>query len=374
MSSSKTQLEIISISDIHLGNTRVPANFIIANLNRMLPTDGSLSSVDIIILAGDIFDQALNLPDAEVIMDIQIWIARLLNMCVVNDIQLRILEGTPSHDRGQSYLFDAVNCLIPTPADMVYYPDLTIEHNEKFNIDILYIPDEYHATTTETLMAVRNLLANKGLTKVDFAVMHGMFPFQLPQGLLGLPQHDEEAYLEIVKHLIFIGHVHHPVRRGKILVQGSTDRLKHGEEEDKGFWRVVVDLENPDNNKYTFVINEGAKIFRTVDISKVDDTRPILEELLKYPQGSNFRLKAFKDSTKPAEVRSFQEKFPQYRWETDIIKVDKSAGDISARPALFQPKPINVNTINDLVLNHMHQRGYPEAIIASAMVELESLK
>ena len=86
-------------------------------------------------------------------------------------------------------------------------------------------------------------MITSGLTKVDYAVMHGQFDYQLPKHITGMPRHDSQKYLDIVKHYIFIGHIHTHSVYDRIIAQGSFDRLTHGQEEPKGYVVSIVDDE-----------------------------------------------------------------------------------------------------------------------------------
>src|SRR5690606_23045710 len=66
-------------------------------------------------------------------------------------------------------------------------------------------------------------------------------------------------------YLIFIGHDHTFRQYDRIIVQGSPDRQRHGTEEPKGFVRAKVNRDG--SYKATFVVNEYAKIFKTISVS-----------------------------------------------------------------------------------------------------------
>lgn len=258
-----------SFGDVHLHHPNTPTRHITQNLDRYLVNDTVLAELDVLICTGDLFDNLLDNADEDLDL-IHRWITRLLYKCAAHDVLLRIVEGTPSHDWRQSRFIieQAQNANIPV--DVHYAQTLEIEHIERFGIDVLYVPDKYHTDTSQTLEEIRVLLANKALDQVDFAVMHGAFTYQLP-AIAKEPTHDEAAYHALVRYLIFIGHVHlvHPY--GRILPAGSFDRMIHGEEGPKGYFRFEV--RGVDDIDTTFVENRHAKRYDTLDVTE----RPIKE-------------------------------------------------------------------------------------------------
>jgi len=61
------------ISDIHLGAQNTQTQHIIRNLDAMFPNNEITAQLDVIYIAGDVFDRDLMLTDPQV-MDIQLWI------------------------------------------------------------------------------------------------------------------------------------------------------------------------------------------------------------------------------------------------------------------------------------------------------------
>lgn len=261
-----SNLKIAVISDIHLGHKRNNTAEIIAALNVALPDNSETGELNIIFLAGDIFDRLLNLPNDDVI-EIDLWIHRLFCICAKYDIYLRVLEGTPSHDNFQSKRFETIAQITKTSVNFSYAKTLSIEYIPRFGINVLYVPDEWDVTTTRTLDQVKSLLLSKGLEKVDYAIMHGQFDYQMPSHLTKIPVHDSVAYLDIVSKYIFIGHVHIHSSLDRIVAQGSFDRLSHGEEGPKGHVRAEI---SDESMQWYFIENKLARIYKTIDCSNME--------------------------------------------------------------------------------------------------------
>lgn len=286
-----TELKVAVISDIHLGCRRNPAKEIIKNLYEVFPDNNETAALDIIVLAGDVFDTLLSLNEPE-IWDIKIWVNWLLRKCKKYNILLRVLRGTPSHDWEQSFMFESMNDTGNIGCDLKYVKELSIEYIEEYGISVLYVPDEWNPSTEKTLDQVKELLAAKGLDQVDFAFMHGQFEYQLPP-FVKAQKHSSSEYLRLVKYLIFIGHVHVYSDYERIYAQGSFDRISHGEEKPKGHLRAYV--RDVDDYRVEFVENKGAKKFVTVNCRAMtleETLKEISEQVRDLPKGSHVRISA----------------------------------------------------------------------------------
>lgn len=306
-----SKLTILEMGDIHLGHRRTPTEHIVENLNRVLNDNGRMSTVDLFIIAGDLFDRLLPLSNPDVSLCHR-WIHKLFTVCAKHDIVLRVLEGTPSHDNRQPSMMEDVLHANNLEVDFRYVDVLSVEYIEKFDATVLYIPDEWNPNCSDTLLEVKETLRRMELTHVDFAVMHGQFDVQLPPHLRKLiPHHHSTEYLSLVKHLIFIGHVHNASVNDRIIAAGSYDRLSHGEEEDKGCVYVVVS----DTGEFdlTFLVNEGAKRYMTYDYqgehteSAVNELR---EKMLALPDDSYVRIKVNSDDPLAKAVDNLATLFP----------------------------------------------------------------
>lgn len=292
MTTSSEFVSIAVISDIHLGHKNTKTITIIKNLEDLIFKDHSNKDLDILFLAGDVFDGLLELNDEDITY-IDFFIEALLKYCFKHNIALRILEGTPSHDWTQSTRFITIAKMLElNELDIKYIDNIHIEINDRFNMNILYVPDEIQPTTDKTLKLVKQALYDKGLDQVDIAIMHGQFEYQLPANIKNIPRHSSEEYLKLVKKLIAIGHVHTFSTFERIVAQGSFDRLRHGEEESKGYVKAKI---YKDGFTFDFIENKNAQIYKTIEISdlSLDNTFSYLDTIIpKYPPNTFIRLKA----------------------------------------------------------------------------------
>jgi len=348
-----TELNIACISDIHLGNKRNNARNIIKNLYAAFPDNSKTGELDIIFIAGDVFDSLFSLSDNDVV-DIDLWIASLLQLCVKHDILLRVLDGTKSHDWFQSERFMTIANILNNKVDVKYYKEIAVEYIERFGINVLYVPDEANDTTEKTLKQVKEILEAKGLKRVDYAVMHGQFEHQLPP-FIKVQKHDSKEYLALVKELIFVGHIHtHSVYK-RIIAQGSFDRISHGEEEPKGHVRVVMKSNGDRNIK--FIENKKATIFKTINCTglTLDDTIIKIDiEAGDLPDNSHVRVCGNADNPIFTNMNMLVARYPLLVWSKLInetheeIEIDDITTDVN-----YIPITITKNNIKDLLLNRI---------------------
>lgn len=366
----KGRLAMAVLSDIHLGNRRNPAAEIVKNLRQEFPDSPETGELDVIFLAGDVFDELLQLTNLDV-DEIDFWIADFLRMCKKRKILVRVLKGTPSHDWDQPRRFTTLNEAAKIGADLKYVSTLSIEHIEHLGIHVLYVPDEWELTTEKTLAQVRALLKAKGLEKVDYAIMHGQFDYQLP-GHVKAPKHDSAAYLELVADHIFIGHVHTFSTFVRIVAQGSFDRLSHGEEAPKGHVRFY--RYDDDNFRLEFRENKGAKRFVTLNCEGMgleQTLEKIHTAVADLPDGSYVRVES--ESTNPlfsnmdVLIRAYPflyfSKLPIVAEADEILVVEEES--------VFIPPTITKENAHGLVMDRLEQRSIRSDVMSRASELLE---
>lgn len=353
----KDTVRIIAAGDIHLGHHKTKTEHILKGLNHLFRDSSRLEEFDLMVLEGDVFDRLLQLPDPQVIL-IRSWIGRLLRLCKKYNVILRVLEGTPSHDWKQSRLFTHINELADIGADCKYVDVLSIEYIEPLGLNVLYVPDEWNPVADDTWTEVKNLLTEHNLEQVDIAVMHGAFHYQLPEHINSPATHDPDRYQSIVKHYIFIGHVHTHTVRGKIIAAGSIDRLTHGEEAPKGYVEATVCTDGTSST--VFVENPLAKIYKTIDCTGFD-SKEVFEyldkEIEKLPEHSDVRLAVLKGSEVVADMSFLKQRYPNVNFSKPKVITDKEG--MKDKEALidmsdtYQPIHITPENIKGLLMERM---------------------
>lgn len=373
------ELRILSVSDIHLLHRNNKTQFIINNLNKYLCNDEMLSKVDILFIAGDLFDGPVSFNNEDIGI-VNIWIAKLLYKCKRYNICLRVLEGTPSHDMGQSKIFTTLNQILfkgTTGVDLQYVKVLSVEYIERFGINVLYVPDEWNHDNHDTYIEVKEILKNKGIDKVDFAVMHGQFEYQLADVVKKHVKHDSALYLEMVKHLIFIGHVHKHSSMDRIYSHGSFDRLSHNEEEAKGF--IYATVYKDGNYQCEFIENKTARIYKTVKCTSEDTEANMLKidkVAAKLPDESFIRVMADKSNPIMNAEEVLKTRWPNLNWSFTKAKEkeDKSVTVAYHEEEKYTPIIINKESIRNLIIPRIQLLGMSETVMNRCLIHISEME
>lgn len=347
----------LNLSDIHFFHSLTPTEYTTESLTEYFddfkPTS-RFAGLDMILFGGDITDDRRDFKDPCVYL-MKEWFYRLMVFCCEHDIALRILRGTPSHEYDQSRNLIPMAMAFGNKLDFKYIDVLHIEHHDKWDIDILYVPDEWAGSAQICQTQVTKLLADKGLDKVDIACMHGMFDYQLPELGEHKLKHDSKFYLDIVKYFINIGHVHRCTTFDRILAQGSFERLAHGEEEKKGGILCCIDPNK--ESRFEFIENKRAKIFKTVNV-KTKDLDKAIEQVSKVadtlPERSHIRISCTKDHPILNSLQAFKLSYPLLYWKTDKKdKDDKPAADAFSELMNIQADYIPISITKDTIVQQI---------------------
>jgi hypothetical protein len=364
------------ISDVHLCHDRTPTFKIAEEIKEAFPDNEETAKLNTIYIAGDWFDKLINYPnrDIDIAEDLMVY---LLKLCLKRDIQLRVLEGTPSHDWTQPRRFLHLNKHIG--ADVLYFDTLEIEHNERYGIDVLYIPDEYNPDTNVTYIDVKKKMTSLGLDKVDLAIMHGQFNYQLPE-VAKVPKHNECDYLNIVRYYIAIGHVHVHSTYERIIAQGSFSRLAHGEENPKGHVRFHLFADG--NMKARFIENKLATKYITIDVRNMDLDKAIThikKTCKQLPVGSFIRLRAIKGD--PILIQQNLDLLSNTKldmiWTRSVVEdehTDNTVNDTNDTISDdYIPITLTKDNLTSCLVERLEKRGYDVTDIESVKLCMESI-
>lgn len=372
-----SEFRIASASDLHLGHGKNPAIEMVERFKNAFPRDAETAKLDALVLAGDVYDHLLNLPQDEVSI-IDEWMLYTLRLCKALDIALWVLRGTPSHDRNQSERFVLLNRTHEIGCDLTYVDELKIIYFPRFGINVLFVPDEWTDSEHKTLEEVHQLMKINGLKQVDYAIMHGQFEYQLPP-VVKAQKHSSEDYLKLVKYLIFIGHVHIFSRNDRIIAQGSLDRISHGEEGPKGHVRAIV--RDVDDFEIHFVETLDAKRFVTVQCRGIADLdvalKKIEETVAEVPEDSHVRLVADVGSPILQLVSDLEKTYPFFYWtalaKSDEEKTSNEQAELLQNQQEYVPIEITSQNVEKLLLDVMLARNYDMATINLAEKKLAEL-
>jgi len=187
--------------------------------------------------------------------------------CLANNILIRVLRGTFSHDRlqNQFWVTEIDMPLVNGEPLVKVFDNLSIEHISSLDIDVLYCPD--NMPYDDAYPVICQLLKKHQLDQVDIICNHGYFEHLLPKGIPHKPQNTFKAkdFEKLCKGVVLNGHIHTANVHGRIVTGGSFERLCHGEEELKGFF--ILDI-NGDKLTHTFIPNTKATLFKSFKLDK----------------------------------------------------------------------------------------------------------
>lgn len=367
-----SKLNLISISDIHLGHRKTPTSHIIANLRKTFADSERLEDIDAIFIVGDLFDGPLQFYSEDAV-EIQLWLFEFLTICAKRNIVVRILEGTRSHDWKQGIWSTVVKTIGNIPVDLRWIPTLSIEHIDALDIDVLYVPDEWRPETDQTWLEVCQLLKTHQLEQVDFTLLHGAFDKQMP-AYVDCPKHNADRYASITRRHVFAGHIHNSWVYKNILGNGSFDRLAHGEEGQKGCWYARY---RDSHSEIKFLENKQAMAYLTIDCEKI----PIDQALSKIrcairslPDGSHVRIQATNEDPILHSMDVLKKEYRQYQWtsKTSDSKAVQAKLLVDYRP-VSKHVPISPENIGQLLIERLQVNAVTPADIDQCKIALTSL-
>jgi DNA repair exonuclease SbcCD nuclease subunit len=347
------KLRIASFSDIHLGASRTTTPEILAGLYDAFDKNRLFENIDVLIIAGDLFDRLLEVNN-EHLTSIIVWMSYVIRQCERKDITLLVLAGTKSHDRDQNELWVSTARAMRSSCKLHYANTLSIEYFKDWDMNVLFVPDNLNPDSSVTWAELEELMEAKGLKKVDFAVMHGQFQHQLPEFISekSPATHKNSNYLNIVEHYIFVGHIHTHSVYDRILAQGSFDRMAHGEEEPKGFLMAEINLRgNVSDDWFTFIPNPRAKKYITINCMGLELDQALVkiaQEIEILSDGEYARIEAEKTSPIFSNMEEVMKMAPLVKWSTLKRDLEQEAQEkvIDAQPELQEWKPIRVDKTN----------------------------
>lgn len=365
-------------TDHHTLHPHTPTRHILANMDTFYYKENNLAEIDFSVLNGDFFHDLAQSNDPNMLL-CQRWIKKHLQICHEKKVHVRILEGTSSHDWGQPEIFDVMK---PKDSPYIKYVNtLSVEHIPDLNIHVMYVPDNFGHTPTETIYdQALKLLADWNLTQVDFIFLHGGFDYQLPpiankKGTL----YDSIKWSALAKHAIFSGHIHKPSTKYNIYCAGSFDRTAFGEMHPKGAYRFWFD---DTQFKAEFWENKNALIYDKILINKEMDSKTVRKELNNYlmknpPKNTHIRLVGGLSSVTDSLINEYKEQFPQYFFDLENAKEDNiEIDDTLYTPEMYQGVALTSTNLADSLFNFMestlHQnpeidRDMLKEILAEAM-------
>lgn len=311
-----SSFKAISFGDVHLGLPSNPAPRIIANIRKWLHPVIQKGDIDVVFIAGDLFDRLLFLNDP-FIGEIDTWLVEFITLCALTNTELICLEGTPRHDRKQSKRLEHLHALFSDKCKFRYIQTLSIEYVESIRQYVLFVPDVIRDSAQTTIRDIRALMNDLGLSSVGTAVMHGAFKYQLP--IIDKHSHDEADYESLVENVILINHVHNFSHRGKIIAPGSFDCTAHGF---KGPFGAVEVTFSDGGMSFRRIINKTAMPYVKVKLlDGADKIDKAVTKAIEMAMGGVPNVKVLFPLTAENKslYESYREKYPGVRWDVEAI-------------------------------------------------------
>ena len=344
--------DVLSLSDIHLGNRNTPAEFIIENLETFFGNFNLVNNFDdlkVIFIAGDLWDDALQFASEVLPGFFRFWY-KFTHWCERKGISVIVLEGTPKHDRLQGETIAAYTTIICPGLNFRYVKQLSIEYLPELETHVLFVPDECRPTAERCYQDILELMQEKQISKVGIAVMHGMFKFQLGTIPMNAKVHDEDLYLNLVEHFIVIGHIHVRSQYERIFAQGSFDRIAHGEPNAKGGWYFKEG--KPHDWQPFFLENKNAKQYVSVEVkgSLSDALKKVSKEIDHLPHGSYVRIIAPPGHDILQAFDELRLAYPYFQFSKKVLKEEqKKEETVIEEPP--QTVSLNRQTLTEAVFN-----------------------
>jgi len=311
-----SKIKIFNIADIHLGIGSLNPEYQWQNLEDHFFKHIDKEQPDIIVVSGDIMDEKVNVNSSSASV-FHMFIDKLID----TGRTVLIIEGTKSHDDNQINVFshrvnDKFRIYSKVTKDFI------------MGLRLLLIPEEYMHDPDEYYKEYLN-------DTYDYVFGHGMFDHVAYMGKrksmfrkLTSPMWSFSKHFKpIVIGDVSFGHVH---THDDIYVS-SFGRYNHGEEEDKGF--VIFEYDIPKRiSKKRFIVNNGAKIFKTIKESNLPLNRSALMEDLAKLAGDSYKLRIQLDrdidGNRKSDIVTFSKKHLNTtidnRFERKRIKLDNT--------------------------------------------------
>ena len=250
----------VMIADIHFG--ALPVERLYNELEIFLDFIEK-KSLDFIIILGDWFDKKINLNSKDAKYS-TVFFERICQICIDNDIKLRIIQGTESHDNSQLEVLEILAKNKPVDFKVFY----EVEEEELFpDFNVLYVPEEYINSIDEKYGKYMN-------KKYDMIFGHGMIQEVKFAALIQssettmkkAPIFKSKMLCDMCYGPIFFGHIHtKDIFNDRLYYVGSYSRWKFGEEEDKGFYYVKYENDTKEFEA-KFIVNDKAMKYDTIEI------------------------------------------------------------------------------------------------------------
>lgn len=275
MTKKNDTLNYVVLADVHIGkkDDKKLKEELDSHFFDFIRSTHKESGLDLIVIAGDLFDRVLRFNEYSGLLAID-FMTNLEEFCFDNNIYLRILKGTKSHDYSQLDVFTNLEEQFSNFKIIrkVATESLIIKDKE---FKILYLPEEYPSDPTSYYEEYFDVKKNT----YDLTFGHGMIDFVAFTGYeddseneaKGTPTHEAKTLMKITAGPVIFGHIHDfKEYKDQVYYPGSFTRYSFDTQEDKGFLYVEVDMTNSAKYEVSFYENDSAPTYGVIFIDELD--------------------------------------------------------------------------------------------------------
>lgn len=371
-------MKFIVASDIHLGHRKTVARKMIEGLKKCIFNPKVLRDIDAVFIPGDFIDRELSFSSPEALL-INEFMAFMLRISQDTNTAIRFLDGTPSHDWGQTEHIMRIKEGLGLTTDVHFYTGFQIVQDPTLDLVIGYVCDEYKANYEVTEKEVEEKLTTLGV-KPDLFFLHGFFSFQVPK--LNIKTYDPDKWCNWAT-AIYIGHDHNHKSYKNITIPGSFDRCTHGEEGPKGY--LIVEKVGK-SYVTTFKENPYATKYITLELAERtdEDIYEHVNEILllqkpldddSYLSHGRIKLRLSPKHNLTGAIKDWRKKFPNIGFDIETKKKQQIELIETNERLLRETNVINITSgnITELITSTMESRS-PNCLTDNVLKEIEFLK
>lgn len=247
----------VAIADIHFG-IRQSKEMYDSLSDKVLTYISDIGKdLDFVNIDGDYFHKKLTLTEQSGKLALDFF-DRLAKLCSENNVRLRVIKGTESHDLSQLDNFKhyekELDCKIITK----------LESEDFGEFKVLYMPEEYPENYGEYMARIENN------APYDIVHGHGMWSFASfghtdnNSGYHSAPTFLVQDFKELVTGPVIFGHIHNRMSNSnKVYYTGSYWRWAFGEDAERGFIDYTYDTDTKEYS-VTYVNNGDAPSYVTI--------------------------------------------------------------------------------------------------------------
>ena len=322
----------------------------------------SVDELSAVIIAGDLFHKKLTFGSVSAYSVLN-FLTKTLK--ILKGKPLIVIGGTRSHDFKQLSTFKFLESKGLTIIE-------TADEMEIDDVPILFLPEEY---PTDGLKHYGFESKLKEDEQYGMIVLHGMIDFaayassrmeseKIVPSAVTFPS----KMLSKLAIVTVAGHVHTPMDHENIHYCGSFNRFAFGEEEDKGFIEVDIDLDSSTYELYR-IQNTCAPTFKTIKFSKVfegDIEKALLKVKKLEDKYDNLRIEIDMelDEKVNTAVAVMRESFPKVKLKLTRIRKKKIEDTLPEQVVqILKDKADVKQTITELI-----KQNHPEVVVTEEYV------